>query len=122
MSERRFSLIGRLKAFRFALKGLATLWREEPTTRFHAVTSLAAIALGVTVELQRLDWVLVIIFIGFAWFAEAVNTAIERTADAVTLDHHPMIGKAKDVASAAVLISNVTALVGGVVLFWPYVF
>ena len=118
----RFSLIGRIKAFRFALKGMATLWREEPTTRFHAVTSLAAVALGFWAGLGRIEWVLVVLFIGLAWFAEAVNTAVERAADAVTLEHHPLIGKAKDVASAAVLISNLTALVGGAILFWPHFF
>ena len=116
----RFSLFGRIKAFRFALNGMATLWREEPTTRFHAVTSLAAIALGFWAGLGRIEWVLMVLFIGLAWFAEAVNTAVERAADAVTLEHHPLIGKAKDVASAAVLISNLMALVGGVILFWPY--
>ncbi|MEN3973421.1 diacylglycerol kinase family protein [Sphingomicrobium sp. XHP0235] len=120
MSKRRFSAVDRIKAFRFALKGVATLWREEPTTRFHAVTSLAAVALGFWAGLERIEWVLVVTFIGFAWFAEAVNTAIERLADAVTLEHHPMIGKAKDVASAAVLISNLTALIGGAIIFVPY--
>ena len=113
-------MIGRIKAFRFALKGLATLWAEEPTTRFHAVTSLAAIALGAVVGLAPLEWVFIVTFIGFAWFAEAVNTGIERLADAVTLEHHPLIGKAKDVASAAVLISNLTALIGGAIIFVPH--
>lgn len=105
---------------RFAFAGLATLWREEPTTRFHAVTSIAALALGVAVRLAPLEWVFVITFIGLVWFAEAVNTAVERLADAVTLDRHPLIGKAKDVASASVFIVNATALVGGAIIFWPY--
>ena len=105
---------------RFAFAGLAALWREEPTTRFHAVTSIAALALAAVVGLAPLEWVWIIFFIGFAWFAEAVNTVIERLADAVTLDHHPLIGKAKDVASASVLISNLTALIGGAIIFWPH--
>lgn len=58
--------------------------------------------------------------IGLVWFAEAVNTAVERLADAVTLEHHPLIGTAKDVASAAVLIVSITALVAGLIVYGPY--
>lgn len=58
--------------------------------------------------------------IGLVWFAEAVNTSLERLADAVTLEHHPLIGLSKDVASAAVLIISVTALLTGLVVFGPH--
>ena len=37
--------------------------------------------------------------------AEAINSAIERVVDLVTLEHHPMAGRAKDVGSAVVFLS-----------------
>ena len=37
--------------------------------------------------------------------AETTNSAIERVVDLVTLDHHKMAGRAKDVGSAIVFIS-----------------
>jgi diacylglycerol kinase (ATP) len=37
--------------------------------------------------------------------AEATNSAIERVVDLVTLDHHHMAGRAKDVGSTIVFLS-----------------
>ena len=110
----------RAKAFTFALKGLATLWREEPTTRFHAVTSVLTLAAALVLGLARWEWALIVLMIGLVWFAEAVNTAIERLADAVTLEHHPLIGKAKDVASTSVFLASLTAAAIGAVVFVPH--
>ena len=38
--------------------------------------------------------------------AELVNTAIENVCDALHPSRHPLIGAAKDCASAAVLVAN----------------
>ena len=37
--------------------------------------------------------------------AETINSAIERVVDLVTLEHHHMAGRAKDVGSTAVFLS-----------------
>ena len=37
--------------------------------------------------------------------AEAINSAIERVVDLVTMEHHDMAGRAKDVGSAVVFLS-----------------
>ncbi len=37
--------------------------------------------------------------------AEVINSAIERVVDLVTLEHHEMAGRAKDVGSAIVFLS-----------------
>ncbi len=47
------------------------------------------------------------------WVAEALNTAIERLADAVNPQYNPMIGAAKDVAAGGVLLAAVGACVVG---------
>jgi diacylglycerol kinase (ATP) len=40
-----------------------------------------------------------------------VNSALEATLDRVSLEHHPLIGRAKDMSSAAVLMALVNAAV-----------
>ena len=37
--------------------------------------------------------------------AEATNSAIERVVDLVTMEHHDMAGRAKDVGSTIVFLS-----------------
>ena len=36
--------------------------------------------------------------------SEAINSSIERVVDLVTLEHHPMAGRAKDVGSTIVFL------------------
>ena len=45
----------------------------------------------------------------FVLIVELLNSAIEALADTITKDHHPLIGQAKDLASAAVLLSVLMA-------------
>lgn len=111
MSDARFTLAGRLKAFTFALAGLKALWRGEPTTRFHAVGTVLALLGAELLDFAAWEWAFVILSIGLVWFAEAINSAVERACDAVTLEHDPKIGLAKDLAAASVLIVSITVLV-----------
>jgi diacylglycerol kinase len=55
------------------------------------------------------------------WLAEALNTAIERLADAVTLEPNENIGYAKDVAAGAVLAAAIISVVIGLTIFVPHV-
>jgi diacylglycerol kinase (ATP) len=41
---------------------------------------------------------------------ESMNSAIEALADAVSIEMHPVIGRAKDLGSAAVLFSLLVGL------------
>ena len=46
-----------------------------------------------------------------------MNTAVEFMGDAVTREQHPLIGKAKDVAAGAVLVTAIAAVIIGVLVF-----
>jgi diacylglycerol kinase (ATP) len=53
---------------------------------------------------------------------EAINSAIERVVDLVTLEHHPLAGQAKDIASFAVLIAFViVVMIWGVTLYGVWI-
>ena len=79
------------------------------------------IALGIYLGLSALEWGLVIFAIGFVLVSELFNTAIERLGDKASegkIDQ--MIRNAKDISSAAVLLSALAALVIGIIfLFIP---
>lgn len=53
--------------------------------------------------------------------AEMINTAIEAAIDLETSEIHPLAKIAKDTASSATLILSITALVGAVLIFTPYI-
>ncbi len=52
--------------------------------------------------------------------AEAFNTALEILADITQPHYDPRVGKAKDVAAGAVLISSVGAIAIAAVIFLPH--
>jgi diacylglycerol kinase (ATP) len=79
---------------------------------------IAGFFLGVTPQ----DWRWLVLGIALVWGAEAMNTAVEMACDAISQDHHPLIGKAKDAAAGAVLVAAIAAVIIGALVFWPYVF
>lgn len=107
----------RIRSIGCAMRGVAFLIRSQPHARIHLAATVIVFFLGMLLQLQGLEWCLIIIAIAAVWLAEGMNTAIEFIADAVHPDHHPLIGRAKDVAAAAVLIAAVGALLIGVLIF-----
>ena len=47
---------------------------------------------------------------------ELLNSAVETLADAVTLEANPMIGRAKDLGSAAVMLTLIVSLLVWLIL------
>ena len=50
---------------------------------------------------------------------ELLNSALEALADALSVERHPLLGRAKDMGSAAVMLSLVFAVAVWVVALWP---
>lgn len=89
----------------YSWSGLCSAWRHESAFRQEAVLSLvllpAAWAVGTTWVERGL-----LMFTVFAMVVvELLNSAIEATVDRVGLDLHPLSKRAKDLGSAAVLLT-----------------
>ena len=52
------------------------------------------------------------------WIVELLNSAIEAVADAVSTAQNPLLGRAKDLGSAAVMLSIVLAATTWIVVLW----
>ena len=50
---------------------------------------------------------------------ELLNSALEALADAISLERHPLLGRAKDLGSAAVMLSLLFAAAVWLVVLWP---
>jgi diacylglycerol kinase len=109
----------RLRSFRFALAGLAALLRSTPNAQIHLAAALLAIGLGLGLGLSVVEWCVVALCISAVLAAEAFNTAIEQLTDLISPSYHPLAGKAKDLAAAAVLLTALGAATSGVLLFLP---
>ena len=81
--------------------------------------TIVVVLLGLFFDVSTDEWLWILVAIGAVWYSEAVNTAIERLADAITLEQNPRIKIAKDCAAAGVLIVGLMALIVGLVIFTP---
>jgi diacylglycerol kinase (ATP) len=115
-----FSFTARLHSFRYALAGLRTLLLTQHNAWLHAAATAVVVAAGLVLGLSRAEWCWLVLAMTLVWMAEALNTALEFLADAVTQEFHPLILQAKDVAAAAVLIAAIGALVIGLLVFGPH--
>lgn len=112
-------LTKRRKAFTYAFKGIATLIRGEAHAKLHVISAIAVIIFGFIFKVAPWEWVAVIICIGGVFMAEAFNSAIERLADRITREHDPLIGQAKDLGAAAVLLFSIATLAVAAIIFLP---
>jgi diacylglycerol kinase (ATP) len=82
--------------------GLNFATRSEQAVREELVILLISLPLAWligTTPIRRVELVGVLLFL---LAVELLNTAIEKLADRLTLDHDPQIGRVKDMGSAAV--------------------
>jgi diacylglycerol kinase len=116
------SLQKRASSFRYAFQGLADLFRNQPNARIHLAATVAAAGAGFYFCISSLEWVAVVICIAVVFSLEAVNTALEHLTDLASPEFHPLAGKAKDVAAAAVLMAATGAAAVGAIIFLPKIF
>lgn len=106
-----------LKSFKYAFQGIKFLVKDENNFRYHLLAAAVAIALGFYLQIDTTEWLIIIIMIGLVLMAEAFNTSLEKLMDILHPELHPKVGKAKDIAAAAVLIIAIAAAVIGIIIF-----
>jgi diacylglycerol kinase (ATP) len=102
-----------LRATIHTLNGLRAVIASEAAFRQELAVLIAAIPLAFLIATDNWTRLLLVALIVFVMVVELLNTALEKLADRVTLEHDPVIGRVKDMGSAAVGLS---LLLAG--LFW----
>lgn len=94
-------------ATRHSLAGLVTAFRGEQAFR-HEVLLLPVLAALLAFTGKPFGiWLLVLCGWMFVMVVELLNSAIEKACDTITLERHPGIKSAKDMASAAIFIAMI---------------
>ncbi|MEI6277042.1 MAG: diacylglycerol kinase family protein [Prolixibacteraceae bacterium] len=119
MKNEKFSLRKRIQSFGFALNGLKIMLREEHNSRIHLFCACLVIGLMFIFNLSPIEIGLLIMVIGMVFTAELFNSALENLADHLSPEKNEKIKKVKDLSAAAVLVSALTALIVGCMIFLP---
>ena len=94
-----------VRAFGYSLQGLGAAWRHEAAFRQETALAVVLIPLGLWLGNTALERLLLAGVLVLVLIVELLNSAIEALADAISTDHHPLLGRAKDIGSAAVLLT-----------------
>ncbi len=100
-----------IKNTTYALKGLKDIIATENSFKIELIFFILAVVLLFLIDTSLTNKIILFSTISLVLLTEAINSAIERAIDLVTLEHEILAGKAKDAGSAAVFISIIIALV-----------
>ncbi len=105
-------------AFHYSLDGLRAAWRHEDAFRQELWLALILVPAALWLGESGVAKAVLVASLALVLLAELLNSAIEATVDRISLENHLLAKRAKDIGSAAVLVSlcNVV-LVWGLVLF-----
>jgi diacylglycerol kinase len=119
MQQEPFSIKKRFKSFHYAFNGLCILVREEHNSRIHLTAAFVAIVMGFLLKINPFEWMAIVFSIGLVFAFEILNSAVENLADFTTSEKNELIKKVKDLSAGAVLVSAITALIIGIIVFLP---
>ncbi len=93
-----------------SIAGLKAAWDHEEAFRQEVILVMLAIPLSFWVGNTALERLLLLAVIVLVLIVELLNTAVESVVDRVGLERHELSGRAKDQASAAVLLAVAVAV------------
>lgn len=103
-----------IRAFTHSINGLRAAWQDDASYRrsvWQVVVGIAVASALVPLLGMRINaWLTLVASLLPIIVVELLNTAIESVTDKASPERHPLAKKAKDVGSAAVLMTRIIAL------------
>lgn len=109
-----------LKSVKFAFKGIFSIYKTEQNFRFQIFASFFVIFLMIFFKMSLREVMVLILMISFVLIMEIINSAFEKIADMFKPRIHVYAEIVKNIMAGAVLISSLTAIVIGIIIFYPY--
>lgn len=104
-------------ALHYSLDGFKAAYEHEDAFRQEVRMALVMIPLGLYLGRTGIERALLVASVLLVMVIELLNSAVEATVDRISLENHLLAKRAKDIGSAAVLLSLVMlAVVWGFVL------
>jgi diacylglycerol kinase (ATP) len=103
-------------AWRHSMAGLRQAARGEAAFRQELIGALVLIPAAMLMPVTTIERLILVLSVLHVLAIELLNSAIEATVDRISSERHPLAGQAKDMGSAAVLVSlAMAALCWGVI-------
>jgi diacylglycerol kinase (ATP) len=105
-------------AFGYSLEGIKAAYKNEDAFRQEVKLAIVLIPLAIYLGEGGMERAIMIASVLLVIIVELLNSSIEATVDRISLENHLLAKRAKDIGSAAVLLSLVNlAVVWGLLVF-----
>ena len=94
-----------VNATRYSLEGLSAAVRHEAAFRQELLLAAVLVPLGLWLGNNGVERALLVGSVLMLLVVELLNSAVEATVDRVSTEDHPLAKRAKDLGSAAVMLS-----------------
>lgn len=107
-----------LPAMGYAIAGLRAAWKHEHAFRQEMVMVIILSITALALPISAFQKMFLISLLVFVLIVELINSAIEAIVDRVSLERHPLSKNAKDMGSAAVMLSIFMCCAGWIVVLF----
>ena len=108
-----------INALGYSRDGLAAAWKNEAAFREEVLLAAIAIPLAIVLGKTGIERALLIGAFLLILIVEILNSGLEAVVDKASPEKHELAKRAKDMGSAAVLLSLVNAAVIWACVLWP---
>ena len=107
-----------LKAAQYSAQGVKAAWQTEAAFRQEVLLAVVLIPAALWLGENGLERAILIGSVALVMIVELLNSAIESVVDRFGGEIHDLSGRAKDMGSAAVMLSLILAAVVWVLILW----
>ena len=100
-----------INAFRYSIAGTLAAFKHEDAFRQEVMLAIVLTPVALYFGETAIDQALMISSLLFIIIVELLNSSIEATVDRISVKHHKLAKRAKDIGSAAVFFSLINAAV-----------
>ncbi len=110
-----------LQSFGHAFEGIFHALKDNQNLRIHFAVAIMVVILSFIFHVNPFEMGILGIMIILVISAEMVNTSIEEMVDLISIKHSKEAKIAKDVAAGMVLLTAISSVIVGFLIFLPYI-
>ncbi|MEZ4906168.1 MAG: diacylglycerol kinase family protein [Saprospiraceae bacterium] len=113
--------MGSKHSFKHALNGIKYAWHNEINIRIQLIIGILAIITAYFLNLNKIDFIIILFCITIVVASEMMNTAVEKICDFISPGIDQRIKIIKDIAAGTVLIVSLASSIIGLIIFYKYI-
>jgi diacylglycerol kinase (ATP) len=109
------------RAFKYSINGLKCAWSSQLAFKIEVILFIAAIPCAIYLSRSTIELILMLSSLLLLLVMELFNSAIETVVNRIGMEYHELSGLAKDMASAAILVTGFNAIMTWGIILIKYI-